>query len=86
MEFEVTAQGSIETLVKTAKTTLGSKGINKRHDMMANIAVDAIMAVPDYETKTVKVIKAGQPLRALTPSSRSASPSVPSRPQTLTWS
>jgi T-complex protein 1 subunit epsilon len=40
-------------LVKTAKTTLGSKIINKCHDMMANIAVDAIMAVADFETKDV---------------------------------
>ena len=40
-------------LVKTAKTTLGSKIINKCHDKMANIAVDAIMAVADFETKDV---------------------------------
>jgi len=40
-------------LVKTAKTTLGSKIINKCHDQMANIAVDAIMAVADFETKDV---------------------------------
>merc|ERR1712055_287558 len=36
-----------------AKTTLGSKIINKCHDKMANIAVDAIMAVADFETKDV---------------------------------
>merc|ERR1712223_675223 len=40
-------------LVKTAKTTLGSKIINKCHDKMANIAVDAIMAVADPERKDV---------------------------------
>jgi len=40
-------------LVKTAKTTLGSKIINKCHDQMANIAVDAIMAVADFETRDV---------------------------------
>jgi len=40
-------------LVKTAKTTLGSKIINKCHDQMANIAVDAIMAVADFDTKDV---------------------------------
>jgi len=40
-------------LVKTAKTTLGSKIINKCHEQMANIAVDAIMAVADFETKDV---------------------------------
>ena len=40
-------------LVKTAKTTLGSKIINKCHDQMARIAVDAIMAVADFDTKDV---------------------------------
>jgi len=40
-------------LVKTAKTTLGSKIINKCHDKMANIAVDAVMAVADFETRDV---------------------------------
>jgi len=42
-----------ENLVRTAKTTLGSKIINKCHDQMANIAVDAVMAVADFETKDV---------------------------------
>merc|ERR1712200_256948 len=42
-----------DNLVRTAKTTLGSKIINKCHDKMANIAVDAIMAVADFETKDV---------------------------------
>merc|ERR1711902_122637 len=45
--------GDTSNLVKTAKTTLGSKIINKCHDKMANIAVDAIMAVADFETKDV---------------------------------
>merc|ERR1712112_407951 len=40
-------------LVKTAKTTLGSKIINKCHDQMAKIAVDAIMAVADMESRDV---------------------------------
>jgi len=40
-------------LVKTAMTTLGSKIINKCHEQMANIAVDAVMAVADFETKDV---------------------------------
>jgi len=40
-------------LVKTAKTTLGSKIINKCHEQMANIAVDAVMAVADFETRDV---------------------------------
>jgi len=42
-----------ESLVRTAKTTLGSKIINKCHDQMAKIAVDAVMAVADLETKDV---------------------------------
>jgi len=42
-----------ENLIKTAKTTLGSKIINKCHDQMAKIAVDAIMAVADFESKDV---------------------------------
>jgi len=42
-----------ENLIRTAKTTLGSKIINKCHDQMAKIAVDAVMAVADLETKDV---------------------------------
>jgi T-complex protein 1 subunit epsilon len=51
-EFKVDPSDT-SNLVKTAKTTLGSKIINKCHDQMANIAVDAIMAVADFETKDV---------------------------------
>lgn len=42
-----------DNLVKTAKTTLGSKIINKCHEQMAKIAVDAVMAVADFKTKDV---------------------------------
>jgi len=42
-----------DNLVRTAKTTLGSKIINKCHDQMAKIAVDAVLAVADFETKDV---------------------------------
>jgi len=42
-----------ENLVRTAKTTLGSKIINKCHEQMAKIAVDAVMSVADFETKDV---------------------------------
>merc|ERR1712025_1116297 len=42
-----------ENLVKTAKTTLGSKIINKCHDQMARIAVDAVLAVADFDLKDV---------------------------------
>merc|ERR1712212_419098 len=51
-EFKIDLKDTSD-LVKTAKTTLGSKIINKCHDKMANIAVDAIMAVADFETKDV---------------------------------
>jgi len=42
-----------DNLVKTAKTTLGSKIINKCHEQMAKIAVDAVLAVADLEKKDV---------------------------------
>merc|ERR1712032_389975 len=51
-EFKIDLKDT-SNLVKTAKTTLGSKIINKCHDKMANIAVDAIMAVADFDTKDV---------------------------------
>jgi T-complex protein 1 subunit epsilon len=51
-EFKIDPN-STENLVRTAKTTLGSKIINKCHDQMAKIAVDAVMAVADLETKDV---------------------------------
>merc|ERR1712012_832794 len=51
-EFKIDLKDT-SNLVKTAKTTLGSKIINKCHDKMANIAVDAILSVADFETKDV---------------------------------
>jgi T-complex protein 1 subunit epsilon len=42
-----------ENLIKTAMTTLGSKIINKCHRMMAEIAVDAVLSVSDFERKDV---------------------------------
>jgi T-complex protein 1 subunit epsilon len=51
-EFKIDPSNT-ENLVRTAKTTLGSKIINKCHDQMARIAVDAVMAVADLETKDV---------------------------------
>jgi len=51
-EFKIDPNNT-ENLVRTAKTTLGSKIINKCHDQMAKIAVDAVMAVADLETKDV---------------------------------
>jgi len=40
-------------LVKLAMTTLGSKIINRCHEHMAHIAVDAIMSVADFDRKDV---------------------------------
>jgi len=51
-EFKIDLKDT-SNLVKTARTTLGSKIINKCHDQMAHIAVDAIMAVADFATKDV---------------------------------
>lgn len=42
-----------EKLILTAMTTLGSKIINRCHRQMAEIAVDAVMAVADLESKDV---------------------------------
>jgi T-complex protein 1 subunit epsilon len=51
-EFKIDVNDT-SNLVKTAKTTLSSKIINKCHNMMANIVVDAIMSVADFETRDV---------------------------------
>ncbi|XP_038058143.1 T-complex protein 1 subunit epsilon-like [Patiria miniata] len=50
--FEVN-KDNLEPLIETAMTTLGSKIVNKCHRQMAKIAVDAIMAVADFERKDV---------------------------------
>ncbi|XP_078334538.1 T-complex protein 1 subunit epsilon-like isoform X1 [Crassostrea virginica] len=42
-----------EDLIRLAMTTLGSKIVNRCHRQMAEIAVDAIMAVADFERKDV---------------------------------
>lgn len=42
-----------ESLIKTAMTTLGSKIINKCHRQMAEIAVNAVLAVADFERHDV---------------------------------
>jgi T-complex protein 1 subunit epsilon len=42
-----------ESLIQVAMTTLGSKIINKCHRQMAEIAVDAVLAVADLEKKDV---------------------------------
>lgn len=45
--------GDHSQLYKTAKTTLSSKIVNRCHDQMAKIAVDAVLAVCDFEKKDV---------------------------------
>ncbi|XP_050303553.1 T-complex protein 1 subunit epsilon [Anthonomus grandis grandis] len=50
--FPVSATNK-EPLIKVAMTTLGSKIINKCHRQMAEIAVDAVLAVADLEQKDV---------------------------------
>ncbi|KAL0231892.1 hypothetical protein PCE1_002889 [Barthelona sp. PCE] len=44
---------NIEPLLRTAKTTLSSKIVNKHLDQMAQIAVDAVLSVADLEEKDV---------------------------------
>lgn len=51
-EFIVDASDK-EKLILTAMTTLGSKIINRCHRQMAEIAVDAVMAVADLESRDV---------------------------------
>merc|ERR1712048_799826 len=38
-----------EPLIKTAMTTLGSKIVNRCHRQLAEVAVDAVLAVADFE-------------------------------------
>jgi len=42
-----------ESLMRTARTTLGSKIVNRCHDKFAQMAVDSVLAVADLETKDV---------------------------------
>ena len=51
-EFPV-SKDNLEPLIQTAMTTLGSKIINRFHRQMAEIAVNAVMAVADLEAKDV---------------------------------
>lgn len=49
----VKIDGDHNQLYKTAKTTLSSKIVNRCHDQMARLAVDAVLAVCDFEKKDV---------------------------------
>merc|ERR1712079_322619 len=51
-KFEID-QSNPEQLIKIAMTTLGSKIINKCRRQMAEIAVNAVLAVADFETRDV---------------------------------
>merc|ERR1711931_598288 len=42
-----------ESLMRTARTTLGSKIVNRCHDKFAAMAVDSVLAVADLENKDV---------------------------------
>lgn len=42
-----------DMLKRTARTTLGSKIVNRCHDQFADIAVEAVLAVADFEKKDV---------------------------------
>ncbi|KAF1429371.1 T-complex protein 1 subunit epsilon, partial [Spheniscus magellanicus] len=44
---------NIEPLIQTAKTTLGSKVVNRCHRQMAEIAVNAVLTVADMERRDV---------------------------------
>jgi len=52
-----TADGKLnrDKLVDVAMTTLGSKIVNRAHKMMAEIAVDSVLAVADIERKDVNL-------------------------------
>ncbi|XP_074652458.1 T-complex protein 1 subunit epsilon-like [Tubulanus polymorphus] len=52
-DFFTVDKADRENLIQTAMTTLGSKIINRCHRHMAEIAVDAVLAVADFERKDV---------------------------------
>lgn len=45
---------NLDNLLKTAKTSLGSKIVSKHHDLFTKIAVDAVLSVADLERKDVQ--------------------------------
>lgn len=47
------SKDNTEELFRVAKTSLGSKIVSKAHDQFANIAVDAVLSVADFERKDV---------------------------------
>lgn len=52
-KIEFSLEDNYEMLLRTAKTSLGSKIVSKSHDLFAKIAVDAIVSVADFSRKDV---------------------------------
>lgn len=54
IEIRCPSTGALSsTLFKTAKTCLGSKIVSKHHDQFAQLAVDAVVGVADFERRDV---------------------------------
>ncbi|KAL7665226.1 T-complex protein 1 subunit epsilon [[Candida] zeylanoides] len=52
-EISVKNESTDSNLLKAAKTSLGSKIVSKSHSQFAHMAVDAVLAVADFERKDV---------------------------------
>lgn len=52
-EINISTEASDTNLLKAAKTSLGSKIVSKSHEQFAQMAVDAVLAVADFERKDV---------------------------------
>lgn len=52
-EINISTESTDENLLKAAKTSLGSKIVSKSHEQFAQMAVDAVLAVADFERKDV---------------------------------
>ncbi|ODQ81830.1 hypothetical protein BABINDRAFT_160062 [Babjeviella inositovora NRRL Y-12698] len=51
--IDIQNEANDTNLLKAAKTSLGSKIVSKCHDQFAQMAVDAVLTVADFEHKTV---------------------------------
>ncbi|KAK6464695.1 T-complex protein 1 epsilon subunit [Scheffersomyces coipomensis] len=51
--ISISSESKDTNLLKAAKTSLGSKVVSKAHDHFAQMAVDAVLAVADFERKDV---------------------------------
>lgn len=52
-EIDINNEKNDSNLLKSAKTSLGSKIVSKSHDQFAKMAVEAVLAVADFERKDV---------------------------------